>query len=206
MKLVHGIYLPDSDEHFEYMMSKAPLVLHHGRMVGTYQINKLQHILAITKKRRIAIDCGAHCGFFSMWLADEFRRVYAFEPVMEHADCFARNVTQQNVTLHRCAVGASSGMIRMKTDAENSGKARIGGRGHIPMVCLDDLQLQKVDCIKIDVEGFESEVIEGAQETIKACKPVIMLEQNGDPDGVETLMEMGMRVHMRIGSDWIMKW
>lgn len=206
MKRVNGIWLPDQDTHFKMMMSRSPWVMRNGRMIGTYQLNKLQEVLAITKKRRVAVDIGAHVGFFSMWLGDEFREVHAFEPVPEHADCFERNVMQANVTLHRCAVGSSSKLVGMKTDEENSGKAKVCDGEAVRMVRLDDFALTKVDAIKIDVEGEETEVIAGAARLIQACRPVIMLEQNGEPDAVEVLMEMGMRVHARMSHDWIMRW
>lgn len=204
--MIRGIWLPDADQHFAGMMDRAPWHYRGGRLTGSYQLDKLQAALAITKKRRMAVDVGAHVGFFSMWLADEFRSVVAFEPVAEHADCFERNVRQVNVTLHRCAVGARSGMVGMETDAENSGRARVGGKGGIPMVALDDVGLAKVDFIKIDVEGYEREVIAGAEVTIRRDRPVILLEQNDGPDGVEALLEMGMRVLERLGQDWLLKW
>lgn len=204
--MARGIWLPDGDQHFEGMMDRAPWHFRSGRLTGSYQLDKLQAALAITKKRRVAVDVGAHVGYWSMWLADEFRHVVAFEPVAEHADCFEKNVMQPNVTLHRCAVGASAGLVSIDADDENSGKAHVNGGGDIPMVRLDDVGLAKVDLLKIDVEGYESRVIAGAAQTIQTSKPVIVIEQNDGPRAVETLLEMGMRVHERMGSDWILRW
>lgn len=206
MKLVDGMWLPSSDTHFPLMMRKAPRVFRDGRLIGVYQFRKLTSALALTKKRRVACDIGAHVGYFSLWLADEFREVIAFEPVAEHAECFKRNVTQQNVTLHCCAVGEVCGMIRMETDPENSGKARVAGSGNIPMIALDDMRLEKVDFAKIDVEGAEGQVIAGAAETIQRCRPVMIVEQNNEPTDVQTLKSMGMVVREKIGHDYILSW
>lgn len=208
MKLIRGVWLPDSDEHFEEMMSRRGRQFHGDRLVGVYQKDKLDAALKRTKKRRVAIDIGAHVGFWSMWLADAFRDVEAFEPVAEHAECFVRNVTQENVTLHRCAVGNRCGLVTMKTDPENTGKAKVlrVGEGDIAVVRLDDLELEKVDFIKIDVEGFESAVVSGGTETLLRSRPVVVIEQNERPYAVSALMDLGMRVHARMGRDWIMDW
>lgn len=208
MKRVRGIWLPDSDTHFEQMMRKTGQVFHDDRLVGVYQKEKLDTALRYTKRRRTAVDIGAHCGFWSMWLADAFRHVEAFEPVAEHADCFVRNVTQQNVTLHRCALGNRCGLVTMKTDPENTGRARVEsfGSGDVPIVRLDDIVLEKVDFIKIDVEGFEAAVVAGAMETITRFRPVIVIEQNDVPNTVASLMNLGMTVRRHIGSDWILGW
>lgn len=208
MKLIRGIWLPDSDAHFERMMRKAGRQFHGDRLVGVYQKEKLNAAVKRTKKRRVAIDIGAHVGFWSMWLAQCFRQVEAFEPVAEHADCFVRNVRDANVTLHRCAVGNRCGLVTMKPDPVNTGRARVSrvGAGDVPMVRLDDAHLEKVDFIKIDVEGFESAVIAGAIETLMSSRPVVIIEQNERPYAVGALLELGMRVAHRVGDDWIMDW
>ncbi len=56
---------------------------------------------------------------------------------------------------------------------------------------LDDQSLENVAFIKIDVEGFESEVIKGGLETIKACRPILMIEDYHEkPDLKPILAEM----------------
>jgi hypothetical protein len=44
------------------------------------------------------------------------------------------------------------------------------------MITLDAMNLSRVDLIKIDVEGMEVEVLQGAQRTIESCHPVILVE------------------------------
>ena len=44
------------------------------------------------------------------------------------------------------------------------------------VLTLDTLGLERVDLIKLDVEGMEEEALEGAKETIKRCKPVMYIE------------------------------
>lgn len=215
MKHVYNIWLPDSDQHFEPMMSRAPQREFRGVSVGTYQIDKLDAALAQVKKRRVAVDAGAHVGFWSMWLAEAFAEVWAFEPVREHVACFRRNVPQDNVTLRQVALGAATGSVSMVTDAENSGKAHAGnGDNLVAMIALDDLGLRKVDFIKIDVEGMEPQVIAGAAATIQTCRPVVLVEDKGHhqrygnrpAQALADLEAMGMVLLRRLNADWLYGW
>lgn len=47
------------------------------------------------------------------------------------------------------------------------------------MACLDDLDIDDVGFLKVDVEGFEQEVLEGARETIARDRPVLLVEMEG---------------------------
>ena len=56
---------------------------------------------------------------------------------------------------------------------------RVIGDGSIPMVTIDSLGLEDVDLIKIDVEGYEMEVLKGAVQTLKNVE-YIMIELNNN--------------------------
>lgn len=207
-----GIWLPDADEHFERMMERVDMLIYGGKAVGTYQFHKLADALDMTRGRRVAVDAGAHVGFWSMWLAKDFARVHAFEPVPEHAECFRMNVTQGDVTLHEVALGARAGKVAMQRVHENSGKAHAIAGSEVEVITLDSLGLRDVDLIKIDVEGFEHRVLAGARDTIERCKPVIVVEDNQHQDdeneskAVRLLRSMGMRCVKQIGRDFFFKW
>lgn len=206
-----GWYLPDQDEHFPVMLAMRNEEI-EGRLA--YQHDVLARALHFTKRRRVAVDVGAHCGLISFYLASQFKRIEAFEPVPEHCDCFERNVTAGNVTLHRVALGPTVGMVGMQTHPENSGKAFVSGAGDVPMIALDDMLLDKVDFLKIDVEGGETQVISGAAETIQRCRPVIWFEAKGhherygdaESSALDALLAMGMRVRDRIRGEIVMTW
>jgi FkbM family methyltransferase len=212
VKQALGIWLPDADTHFERMMRKAPTEIYKGNKVGVYQRDKLLKALSYCQDRRIAIDIGAHVGFWSMWLALEFDAVYAIEPRPEHAECFRRNVTAENVALFQGAVGAEGGLVGLAVEPENSGKTHVSGHGDCTMRRLDDWRLSDVSFIKIDTEGFESNVIEGGRQTIIENRPIIVVESNGQheryglPEPVGMLQEMGMRVLEQASFDYIMGW
>jgi len=217
--IVHqGVYLPDGESHLTGWMDKA------GELVdgkGTYQIKKLRAALAQVKQFRTAVDIGAHCGLWSMQLQKRFNYLHAFEPVAAHRECFMANVpnaeedAMQNVTLHACALGAEEGKIRIRTEPTSSGDSRVDGDGDIPMHTLDSFALQDVDFIKIDTEGYELFAIKGAEQTIKRCRPTMIVEQKGHgaqffgfrkEEAAELLESWGMKRVANLAGDIIMVW
>lgn len=121
-----------------------------------------------------------------------------------------------DVALMPCALGAKPGLVSLTTRPSSSGDTYVSGPGDIDMRTLDSFELPAMDFLKIDVEGFEAEVIKGAASTLARCKPVVLVEQktknlkqNFGIDGlpaVELLRELGARVHGSISGDWIMSW
>lgn len=232
-QVVGGVLLPKSETHLrEMMLSKKS-----GRVVdglATYQYHKLEAAVALCRQRRAAVDIGAHVGLWSMWLARDFARVHAFEPLGAHRKLFERNVARwSNVTLHPCALGETEGEVQIRRPLETTGNAHVlnftgrhpGTRHvehpdradiheHVPMRTLDSFNLQEVDLIKIDVEGFERAVVQGAEETIRRCRPVICVEQKknesayGDAADAAShlLRSWGMTVARNIAGDHLMVW
>lgn len=104
--------------------------------------------------------------------------------------------------------------MSIDTTEGSSGDSKVGTAvGDIPMRTLDSFNLQKVDFIKADCEGFEENVFLGAGETIRKWKPVIIVEQKRlmatrfglQPLGaVKLLQKMGYAVVQEISGDYIM--
>lgn len=181
-------WLPSHEKHLQGWMLKVNKRV-DGRL--TYQYHKYEAMVKHCKQHRIAVDGGAHCGLFSFWFARDFASVFAFEPVAEHRACFEKNLTgmTQHVHLKAMALGAEGGSISMATEHGSSGNSTVAGKGDIPMVTLDSLELQNVDCWKLDLEGWEENALRGGVETLKQWKPVVMVEQKGSMSkrfGLET--------------------
>ena len=181
MKQVAGIWLPDNDTHFAKALAESPMVDGHG----TYQLAKIEKCLAVTERRRVALDIGAHVGLWSMILAKHFRMVYAFEPVPQLRECWYCN-TSKNALMHPYALGASCGASEMVYIDGNSGNSRVmhSGGVQVQMVTLDSLEPIDIDFIKIDVEGYEYEVLTSGEKTIREQNPVVLIEQK--PGNAET--------------------
>ena len=183
-QVVEGIHLPLHDTHFPAALHGAPKF--EGR--ATYQLHKLEAGVKLCKQKRVAIDIGAHVGLWSRVLASQFEHVIAYEPLPEHADCFRLNTDGLvNVTLvDWCMLGAEKGYAGIVAVSNNSGNTRVAVDGDPVFLAgnvepLDDVLvnevIKKIDFIKIDVEGYELAVVQGAERTIRAAKPVMVVEQ-----------------------------
>lgn len=174
---------------------------------------RLMHsALKVCKARRTAVDVGAHIGIWTAFMADQFRQVYSFEPVAENMTCNKTNVTQDNVHFIDTALGDFDGTVSMEKHGDNSGCWHCIDGGSIQLTRLDDYELTDVDLLKIDVEGMEGRVLNGARQTLHAAHPVIVIEYNGlglrlygedwlDPK--ELLKQHGYRIQARIRKDEI---
>lgn len=216
MKDVHGIWLPDGDTHFENHLRQSPIV-YGGK---TYQYAKYTKALLYVPKRALAIDVGGHVGLWSRVMAKDFLHVIAFEPLSAHRDCFLQNVTAENVELYPWAVGAQQGKVFVDMPFDNTGHSQVSeaGKGEqVDMIQLDEFDFPcRIDFLKVDVEGFEYNVVKGAEETIRTHKPTIIIEQkpNGNAEtfgfaqhaAVDLLKSWGAREVAVMAGDHILVW
>jgi FkbM family methyltransferase len=215
MKKIEGIWLPDTDTHFEYHLKGNPTF----QDKGTYQFAKIKAALDVIPddKRRICVDVGAHVGLWSRVLAHKFEMLYAFEPVQELCECFRKNVDAVNVELIEVALGAlAEDKVMVNDDISNSGNWRIGNIGiAVHVHPLDSFKYENVDFIKIDTEGTELQVLMGAINTLKKCNPFVLVEQKlghaerygaQQLDAVHFLMKLGAKMLWTKSGDYFMGW
>ena len=167
--------------------SHIPLRFHYWRIRGKHEreIFFLKDLID-TKKR--AIDIGANIGIYSYALSKLCEVVEAFEPqqwcaetLQAYSQFRRRNINVHNVglsnsnsslTLH---IPVSAGICRyyLASFRQLEGENKCV---KVPVHRLDDYNFTDVSFIKIDVEGHESEVIQGGRETILREKPVLLVE------------------------------
>lgn len=133
----------------------------------------------------VVVDCGANHGFstvlFSRWTGPA-GRVVAIEPLPHNVEILQRNLElngSRNVTVHPIAAGSESGTITISTHP-NAAVLRDGPSAaagiQVPVRTLDEtVPDAHVDFLKIDVEGFELNVLRGAQRLL-ACRPRLAIE------------------------------
>jgi len=136
------------------------------------------------------IDVGANVGFFSTrfarWVVPTGGRVIALEP---EAANFIRlvevlrreNYSPSQVETLRCAVAERSGVMHLAVNPYHPGDHRLDTEGvPIDVVTIDALMAQRewplVSLIKIDVQGAESRVLQGAKKTLEKFKPALFIE------------------------------
>ncbi len=248
-KKVGGLWLPSGDTALHENIEHGPksvLRAQRGKRkskVGyqTYKLDTAMRYQPI-ERRRVCLDIGAHVGLWSMWLAELFERVHAFEPLeYRHSHLFWRNVTAGNVELHHYALGDRAGPVEMRILSGKSSNAFVARSAlteqqravrpapnprtenehkheaevvTVEMRTLDSFAFEAVDFIKIDTEGFELPVIEGAMETIKRCRPHIIIEQSDfdayygheSKAAMNLLLKIGMRHVTAHGPDHVLIW
>lgn len=198
-----GWYLPADDTYFaQFVAGPAP------KRNGFYR-EHLQAALGFVQAWDVAIDVGAHVGFWCFDMAQRFETVYAFEPDPANFECLIKNTEEfHNVIRMQFAIGSKDGSCTIRNDKKrpgNSGSNYImPGWGSIPIMALDAMPFDACDFLKIDVEGYELRVLEGARGLIKRFRPVISMEctdfkfrdRYGIPEGEAErwLLKRGYRV------------
>src|SRR3990167_2196575 len=201
MKELNGWWLPDDDNYFGAFTENG------------FQLDHLREAFKHVRQWRVAVDCGAHCGFWTKEMAERFDRVFAFEAAPDTYRCLEKNISgYSNVKMFNHAVGARAASCRIMEDDKrkgNSGSRYIKAGLDIPIVALDEMNIETCDLLKIDVEGYEFAVIEGARKLIEKHRPVIIMETDKkfakvrygmDDDAAEkSLIDLGYRevAHMR---------
>jgi FkbM family methyltransferase len=214
-KLVYGWWIPKEDQHFESYFSQSVQAA-GKRLYQPQHIDRCFH--HIKNRKNTAIDIGGHCGFWSFYLGKNFKKVYAFEPVEIFRQCFKKNIPHENVELLPFALGNQNSFVSMNVELENTGATHISNKidesNLVELKKLDDYEYNNVDFIKIDVEGFENQVVMGAKETLIRNKPIIIVEQKGFSNqfnetqfqAIDTLKSYGAKVIDRVVGDYILSW
>ena len=127
-------------------------------------------------KKQVIVQAGGNCGFYPKKYASIFQTVYTFEPEWLNFYCLSRNVTEENVVKSQACLGNAPNLVDLNVNEKNRGKTHISGTGKYPVYLIDNLALTTCDLIHLDIEGYEYFALLGAVNTIKKCKPVIVVE------------------------------
>lgn len=137
-------------------------------------------------KRRLAIDIGASYGFMSHGLLKHFQKVNAFELMESVRYCLRENLgNASRLKIYDCGLGSSIESVEATFYPKYTGHCSvidnvnyqgIKKKSVCEVVPLDLFQFDAVDFIKIDVEGYELEVLKGAKKTIERNSPLLLIE------------------------------
>ncbi|MFA5371208.1 MAG: FkbM family methyltransferase [Sideroxydans sp.] len=161
-----------------------------------------QTLKMLCGRGHVVFDIGANVGSHTLPMASyvgETGRVYAFEPVPWATRKLKRNLELndfKNINLEQIALSDSnSGNVEMEFRAsfKIGSSSGVGADGkidegwwsecekvNVPMITVDSYvakkDIERLDLIKLDVDGFEGKVIRGGMETLKRFKPVLIME------------------------------
>lgn len=141
------------------------------------------------RKDHIAIDVGANMGIYSYLMQRHSKSVVSFEPNTDLWPHLHR-LLGKNVRLEGAALSNRTGTASFRYIESNTGLATIEEKNKLPVLSasqllrvrnievrtLDSYRFADVSFIKIDVEGHEEAVIEGAGELLKDYRPVLLIE------------------------------
>lgn len=158
---------------------------------GLHEFEDMAFVLHFLRPGDLFVDIGANIGSYTILASATGANTISFEPVPTTFEAFLDNLhlnrLESRVDARNQAVGRSSGKLEMIADRDTTNQAlRTGDRYtgktiHAPVVTLDDALKGTVPkLIKIDVEGFETEVLAGAAETLaNPDLQAVIMELNG---------------------------
>ena len=192
MRNRHGLFEGDLSSHIERELY----------LFGGYEDDLIDRFIALSRRRGLALDIGANIGSHTVALAQQFKRVIAFEPNPAVLGTLERNVALNrlsNVEIRRIAVGDQPGRAELHDVAGgNRGLASLlsdqdeyAGQFNMvyetEMARLDDLLPNEiVDAIKMDIQGYEPNAFAGMQQLLERSRPVVWSEVS-----LETLNQIG---------------
>lgn len=156
-------------------------------------------VLNCIKKGDVVLDIGGNIGQTAMMIANkttETGKVFSFEPFPATYSKFVKNLSlnpslEKIVSVKNCALGNAVASLSMYRGCDtNSGSNRITNAVEnkseelveVPVstadIFVNEKQIPRIDFIKIDVEGFEMNVLKGAEETLRKHMPGLFVELN----------------------------
>ncbi len=156
-------------------------------LVSGWHTAVIDSALAGLPEDAVALDIGAHIGTMSRLFASRFAsgHVYAFEASPDNYRQLASNCASvTNITCSQMALGRNTGEESFSSGVTAPVLRRIVPKGpntiSVPAMRLSDWiaqsKLRRLDFIKVDVEGFEEDVLVPARETLKVFRPLIVFE------------------------------
>lgn len=182
---------------------------------GSYESETMAIIGKFVKLGDTCLDVGANVGAIAIALADavgETGRVEAFEPGQVFCERLRRNIAlnpglEKRIGLHPVGLSNKRDVLRWQESSVSPGTASTYAGAldpnreivEVPVVRLDDYApvqaLARIDFLKIDVDGLELPILEGATATIARCRPTLYVEVNTwneemreSARGIETLL------------------
>ena len=179
-------------------------------LYGEFSDGEIDVLRQLIRPGATVLEVGANIGSHTVSLAKATGpsgSVFVFEPQRLIFQILCANLALNalaNVYTHRAAVGRKAGASVVPkidpTSPNNFGGVSLGDwpEGEpVPVMTIDSLGLAACHLIKIDVEGMESDVIAGAEQTIRRFRPVLYLE-NDQPEKSAALIRQIMALDYRL--------
>jgi FkbM family methyltransferase len=145
----------------------------------------------ILTKDMTVLDIGANIGYYALMEAKVCKRVIALEPDMDNFRNLSKNIginEYKNIQPYLMAAGDKDGTLEFAlSKVPNWHRVAVGGEKDVVIVpvskvdtFLNKMGKPKIDLLRMDVEGYEYNILEGARETIKRDRPMMFIEIHRD--------------------------
>jgi len=203
-KMIGNYLFPSNDTHFDRWM-----------LEGEYQQKQRDALFEYMEERRpieYIADVGAHVGLWSrpMMRRANTKYIWAFEPNNSVRECYVLNMGGfDNYSIYPVALGHKNmkGFLNVETDNSGNTNVHPTRSGNTEIRTLDSFNFEHLDYIKVDVEGFEYNFLQGAVDTLNRCRPFVHLEmksknmRNSKDDFYRFMKNIGYSQVMKIGAE-----
>lgn len=171
-----------------------------------HEFTMLESIAKMDLPRGTFVDVGAHVGNHSIFFAKyckSCQELLSYEPSNAYRTLFdnvSRHGLLGKITTIRVAVGAKKGKCDVVNNSERPGQSTVISNdvGQNRMIAIDDIEWNYPPVlIKIDVEGTEYDILEGAKQTISKYRPELFVETFGEPEKLLNHLPKGYRIVKR---------
>ena len=168
------------------------------------------------------IDIGANCGRYSIMIANQLKensKVISIEPEKKNFNSILDNIKVNNlenvVPLKLACSDNNIHELKLYLSSENAGhniQNHQNSNTFETVECktidtiVNDLKLDRVDLIKIDVEGLEKEVIMGSLEIIKRFHPNIICEIFNLKEIEDIVLPLGYKIEQINSNNYFLRW
>ena len=163
----------------------------HGCWLGTYETEKQNALARFVKPGMKVLDIGANAGFYTLAfsrLVGDAGHVWALEPFAQNVAHLLTHIRQnrlRNVSVVQVAVGRRSSISGFQIAGNGfMGQLHDGSPYQVPVTSLDEFieagVLPIPDLIKIDIEGAESRLLEGAKAMLAKRQTTLFIALHGE--------------------------
>lgn len=187
MKIIKGYFFPNHDTEYEKYFQKN----------DHYQKEQRDFSYRFVEKFDLAIDIGANFGLWARDFTKKFKYTICFEPNPKCIPYLKKNINQNKSTIYPIGLGdkneskelfspkklGTSSYVNLTRIGFTDSGEKIWGQFDkstekiiTEIKVLDDFEFSNIDYIKIDVQGFEENVLIGAKKTLIYNNPVLCIE------------------------------
>jgi len=181
---------------------------------GGFDVYDVRELMSRVPAHGVFFDIGSYFGYYSLLAAQRGARVFAFEPDPANFSLLSQHIALNEFDqIHAIPLALSDAPGRARfasASMENRGTGHLAGKdeaGHdITLTTLDafvvEQGIERLDALKLDVEGAETRVLAGGRESLRRFRPVMLVELNppcleragsSEPELLGALSDLGYR-------------